>query len=219
MTKLQITDINVDPNLLIADTATLGMFILAGKSTFTIANERSGNRLTFKVEVGKERTKKGGYRKAHGKGPWFVSVFDRNSWIYLGTIFRKAGGGWELRATKRSTLGKGSSLFRAFSWLADHCNVGKPLPSCVKAWRSTDCGRCGKELISEHRLIGYGPHCCKAMGVDTKVLFKLDTDEKRLAYLREALYEHAQKNNPTLHLLGDMASSEVVGDYIRAHAA
>lgn len=120
-------------------------FVLAGRAVFTVRNEHTGNRLTYKV------------KKAKDTDVWFVSVLAGASYDYVGTIF---GDGF--RWTHKSAVPRDSVAFRVFAWLYDHILANIELPGFVQVYHEGKCGRCGRPLtVPESIESGFGPECVK----------------------------------------------------------
>ena len=120
-------------------------FVKAGKALFTIENEATGGRFTFKV------------KKHEDKELYFVSVLNGpdnySNYRYVGTIF-----GNEFRHTKKS-IDKNAPAFKAFDWFNRRLNEGV-LPEGVNVYHEGKCGRCGRKLtVPESIKSGYGPEC------------------------------------------------------------
>ena len=86
----------------------------------------------------------------------------------------------------------------------------------VKVWRGDNCGRCGADLTSEFRLIGYGPECCKHMGVDAKAVLAITDERGRLEAVRDMAHRHARdlQDQRFLRLL---PSGSIARDYAAGH--
>ena len=126
-------------------------FIKGGNSVFTIKNNETDNRYTFKVKKHKE------------KELWFVSVLtggdNTNSYSYIGTIFDDG-----FKLTKKSNFKEDSVCYKAFSWLYKVLNSGKELPEKVEFWHEGKCGRCGRKLtVPESIETGFGPECASKL--------------------------------------------------------
>ena len=128
-------------------------FVKAGKAIFTLENETTGNRFTYKV------------KKLKNKDIWFVSVLNGpdnyHNYNYLGCIFDKT-----FRSTSKSRIGQDALSFKAFKWLNSIINLDKPLPEGVNVYHEGRCGRCGKRLtVPSSILSGYGPECVKKQNI------------------------------------------------------
>lgn len=102
-------------------------FILAGKA-FTVENEKSGNRFTFKVR----KLEGGGDDNPHGT-PHFVSVLtngdNETGFEYLGTIWQ----GKSYFPGKKSRISIDAPSQKTFVWLWNKLKTGK-LPAVVKIY-------------------------------------------------------------------------------------
>ncbi len=128
-------------------------FLKAGKAIFTLENEKSGNRFTYKV------------KKLKDKDIWFVSVLNGpdnyHNYHYLGCIFDQT-----FRSTKKSRIGQDALSFLAFKWLNSMLNAGAPLPEEINIYHEGRCGRCGKRLtVPSSIMSGFGPECVKKQNI------------------------------------------------------
>ena len=125
-------------------------FIKAGKALFTVVNEKTGNRFTFKVN------------QAEDKPVWFVKVLNGSNndsdYAYIGFI-----NGESFKWTAKSRVKPEAQSFKVFSWLWEHI---KSLPENVKVYHEGKCGRCGRTLtVPDSIESGFGPECIhKIMG-------------------------------------------------------
>lgn len=122
-------------------------FIKAGKAVFTVVNESTGNRFTFRVTRHKKR-----------RDLYFVSVLSGadnvNDYTYMGSIF-----GDDFRLTRNSRVNSKAQSFIVFSWFLRN---SKNLPDVVKVYHENRCGRCGRALtVPESVRSGFGPECIK----------------------------------------------------------
>lgn len=128
-------------------------FVLAGKAIFTVQNENTGNRFTYKVSQAKQADNK---RKV-----WFVSVLNGpDSYSYIGTIFgNDFNPTLNFRNTKKSTVKEDAQCFKVFAWMLKNKSI---LPEFVKVHHAGYCGRCGRRLtVPESIKNGLGPECAK----------------------------------------------------------
>ena len=133
------------------DGANLRTFILAGDSIFTVENEATGGRFTFKVS------------RADGENPdrpWFVGLLagpdNTSDYRYMGCIFEGA----KYVITRKSWIAPDSPSQKAFMWLWLRVASAAPLPSSVKVYHMGRCGRCGRPLtVPESIRTGLGPVC------------------------------------------------------------
>jgi len=136
----------------IKDQAQALAYLLGGKAIFTVKNEETGNRYTFKVEQPKPEM------------PHFVRVLtgpdNGGHWTYLGAIFNA----YRFRLTRASKMSKGSTPVRAFGWIFHKLQKGE-LPSEIHFWHEGRCGRCGRRLtVPESIKAGFGPICITKIG-------------------------------------------------------
>lgn len=123
-------------------------FIKAGNAIFTIKNEETGNRFTFRV------------CKHTEKKLWFVKVLtgpeNTTNYSYIGTIFEDG----IYRITKKSAFKSDAPCNLAFNWLNDHLRLNKNLPQQISIYHMGSCGRCGRPLtVPESIKLGLGPEC------------------------------------------------------------
>jgi hypothetical protein len=128
-------------------------FILAGKAIFTVENEKTGNRFTFRVDAHKEKD-----------GLHFVNVLtgrdNERNYEYIGTIHNCRG----YFPGKKSRIPVSAQSQKVFIWLWSSLKKGK-LPSEVKIFHEGRCGRCGRKLtVPESIRTGLGPECSKKGG-------------------------------------------------------
>jgi hypothetical protein len=132
-------------------------YMMAGKSTFTIKNEVSGNRFTYKVN---RKKPVGGIEQ----NVWFVSVLynpnNESDYKYIGTIFKDSAEEPPVfRHTSKSKVSREAQSFQTFEYVFTHL-MNKSLKSIVNIYRSNRCGRCGKKLtVPESIMNGLGPDC------------------------------------------------------------
>lgn len=127
-------------------------FIKGGNALFTIKNETSGNRFTYKV------------KKLKDKDLWFVSVLrgsdNTADYTYMGCLF-----GDDFRMTRNSKVGRNAPSYKAFRWVWGRILMDN-VPECVSIHHKGRCGRCGRVLtVPESIESGFGPECInKIMG-------------------------------------------------------
>lgn len=139
----------------LTSTPAIRRFALAGKATFTAASLSSGRRFTFKVTA-----------KRGVEGLWYVSARVGEAFAYIGAI-RQGNRRLFFNAARNAPLGADSYLAACWNFIFDSLLVyGDALPDDVRVWHSGACGRCGIELTSEYRFVGYGPTCCVHLGID-----------------------------------------------------
>ena len=135
--------------------ALIRRFITAGKSYFTVASIKTGNRFTYRV------------RKSKDGAIWFVALLtgteNTSCYSYMGYI----NGDGDFRTTKKSQITETAPSTNAFKWLWNRVtNDNKDLPDGAEFIRSSRCGRCAKVLTTPESIIefgGYGPECVKML--------------------------------------------------------
>ncbi len=147
-------------------------FIFGGKSTFTVRNDETGNRFTYKVS------------KLKNKDIFFVSVLTGNNneenFTFIGTIFDKK----EFVHSKKSKISKEAISVKAFSWVFKRLNTSGILDT-VSVWHEGFCAKCGRKLtVPESIESGFGPECAKTNKVLTNN-FKAhkSSDFKQLSFI------------------------------------
>jgi len=130
-------------------------FILAGKSIFTIENESTRNRFTFKISKPRD------FDMFTNK-IWFVSLLsgpDNNSnYSYMGIIDRDMN----FRLTKKSRVSEKAISMQAFKWVYSKLKNSqtKQIPETVHFYHEGRCGRCGRRLtVPKSIKTGFGPTC------------------------------------------------------------
>lgn len=122
-------------------------FALAGNATFTVVNEETGNRFTFKVQASDD-----------GKRHYVKVLTGPDNWTnytYLGTIFD----GKNYKHGKQSSISEKAQSAKVFAWFWSHLDN---LPENVKVHHEGKCGRCGRKLtVPESIVSGFGPECVK----------------------------------------------------------
>jgi hypothetical protein len=133
-------------------------FMLAGKAVFTVVNESTGNRFTYKVVKA---------RDAKPQGPWFVKVLcgpdNMRHYKYLGCVWlNHPDQGPVYVHGKKSRISHEADSARAFAWTLRRLAGVGVLPDCIKVYHEGRCGRCGKRLTVPQSIEdGYGPECVK----------------------------------------------------------
>lgn len=134
-------------------------FVVAGKATFTIKNNRSGRRFTYKVSAKK-------YKKEDKvqEPIFYVKLLTGpRRFSYMGMIAQ----GTFRKTTANTTIPKEAHSFIAFSWFWNEgVSKGKVPPPFVQVWHEGKCGRCGRPLtVPESIKSGYGPCCSIILGI------------------------------------------------------
>jgi hypothetical protein len=125
-------------------------FVKAGNALFTIQNEATGNRFTYKVRVADDKPEL-----------FFVSVCsgpnNTEDYTYLGSIIHGT-----FKATRGTKVSISAQSFKAFAWFNERINTGCIFPETVHVYHAGRCGRCGRTLtVPESIQNGLGPECIK----------------------------------------------------------
>lgn len=135
-------------------------FILGGKATFTIRNEATGNRFTYKI------------KKHKTKDLFFVSLLygpdNENDFRFLGTIFERS----HFVYGQKSTISKEATSYKAFYWVFRRL-ISKESLETVTIWHEGKCAKCGRKLtVPESIESGFGPECVKMFTVSKPLTTK-----------------------------------------------
>lgn len=146
----------------ILPTSRLLDFITAGNAIFTVINDVTGNRYTFKTSVCTDRV-----TGKRNDDLYFVGVLtgpdNTSSYQYLGTIRRDANA-LRFDHGRKSAISFDAPSARAFRWTFAHIIAGE-FPDCVRVMHAGRCGRCGRVLtVPESIESGYGPECIGKVG-------------------------------------------------------
>lgn len=144
-------------------------FVFAGNATFTIINEKTGDRFTYKVT-------RASNPKPEYKGVWFIKVLygkDNNtSYLYLGSVFehsddtlnlnpRKRKGKFYRHGEEKSNFTSNGTCVKAFVFFLTYRHQ---LPIFIKVYHEGKCGHCGRKLtVPESIESGFGPKCVTLM--------------------------------------------------------
>lgn len=144
--------------------------LLAGKAIFTVQNEETGNRFTYKIKA------------ADNNRLYFVSVLvgadNYNNYNYIGTIGA---------LNRRYSHGKSSSIKTSaqsdivFKWVWERI-VSNTLPEVVKIYHMGKCCRCGRKLTTPESIkSGIGPKCSSKLGRSEVKIEKQSRNDKKNA--------------------------------------
>lgn len=130
-------------------------FILGGRSYFTLVNEDTSNRITYKVNFPR--------RQRDEKNPvYFVRTADIGGYKYLGMMV-KENNVWLFKETKKTDLRIATmkQKFQVFQWYLKNLQQ-QSLPESIKFYHEGRCCRCGRKLtVPESIKTGIGPECKK----------------------------------------------------------
>jgi hypothetical protein len=135
---------------------TLKDFIFAGTAIFTVVNETTGNRFTFRV-------RKAGWGTSDVKSDiFYVSVLtgsDNNScYTFLGSFF--GGKNQMYRHSPKSKIGFSAVSNKVIDWFFQNYIKNPNVYTTVKVYHSGKCGKCGKKLTTPESIkSGLGPYC------------------------------------------------------------
>lgn len=135
---------------------TLKNFIFAGNAIFTVINETTGNRFTFRI-------RKAGWGTSNVKSDiFYVSVLtgsDNNTcYSFLGSYF--AGKSQMYHHSPKSKIGASAHSNKVIDWFFNFYTKNPNLYSTVKVYHSGKCGKCGKKLTTPDSIkSGLGPYC------------------------------------------------------------
>jgi len=125
-------------------------FIVAGNAMFTIFNDDTNGRFTFRV-----------CRSKDNEHLYFVSVLtgpsNTTDYTYMGVLVNGT-----FKLTRGSKVSAEALSFRAFNWFARMLNAGRDFPVNFHFYHAGRCGRCGRTLtVPESIETGLGPECSK----------------------------------------------------------
>lgn len=130
-------------------TTNIEKFVFGGKSRFTVVNEKTGNRFTYRIKGMKDN------ENLH-----FVSLLtgsdNETSYSFFGSIFNRETYKF---STKKSKIGCESQGVKVFDWFVKSLK-SNTLPDFVSVYHEGKCGRCGRTLtVPESIVSGFGPEC------------------------------------------------------------
>ena len=135
---------------------TLKDFVFAGTAVFTILNETTGNRFTFRV-------RKAGWGTSNVKSDiFYVSVLtgsdNESSYTFLGSFF--GGANQFYRHSPKSKIGFSAISNKVIDWFFTSYFKNPSRYTTVKVYHSGKCGKCGKKLTTPESVkSGLGPYC------------------------------------------------------------
>ena len=128
----------------------VSVFVFGGKAIFTLRNNATGNRFTYKLTRKKEI-------KEGERDVVFVKVLSRpnntSDYTFLGTIFDRS----EYKHSPKSPFGADCQSSKVIGWFVK--NMSR-LPEQIEVWHEGRCGICGKRLTDPESIsLGFGPKC------------------------------------------------------------
>lgn len=134
---------------LIKSTEAIEKFIFGGKALFTVKNEKTQNRFTYKIKASKD-----------GK-VFFISTFfgcdneSSKNYKFIGTIFDRT----KFVIGKKCKVNPEHLSIKGFDWFFRNLRA-HTLPTDCGVYHSCKCGRCGRTLtVPESIESGFGPEC------------------------------------------------------------
>lgn len=126
------------------------VFLLAGKATFTVVSEATGDRYTYQVR---------NWKKAKNGTMHFVSVRTGNDYAKIGVIKDKD----YFQTSRNADLPHDDKRTLGFRYVFNHL-MAKRLPPKAEIWHEGQCGRCARPLTDPYSIArGIGPECASKM--------------------------------------------------------
>ncbi len=172
-------------------------FFAAGHAIFTVLNGR-GDRHTYRIKRSKR------------SGRYFASVLagpdNTRDYRYLGEFI---GEDYEIKITRDSAYGSGSTQVRVLRWVLDIFKNEKPLPDGYQVLHAGACCCCGRLLTTPESIqSGIGPICAEKNGIwYFSDGFVNDADDKNSPFSKEKAKAYAK-------LLRLKAATEILEDSI-----
>jgi hypothetical protein len=129
-------------------------FALAGRAVFTVSNENSGERYTYRVSAKPSRMNP-------TENTYFVSLLagsdNESDYRYIGLLDPAT---LEVRTTARSQYRADSKPVQVIAWALRHVAASRALPTGYALRHAGRCARCGRLLtVPESIDSGFGPEC------------------------------------------------------------
>jgi len=126
-------------------------YIIGKKALYTIVNERTGNRFTFKTKEGKSNKN---FLNIHV----LTGPDNTSNYSILGYIGKH---NWNFQTSQFSTISTDAQSFKVFQWVYNHLR-NNTLPDYISVYHHGKCSRCGRNLTVPHSIeAGIGPECMK----------------------------------------------------------
>lgn len=144
----------------------LSAFIFAGSCVFTLQNEKSGTRFTYRFRrAPADPTQPEQPAKDR---PIFVHVLtgpnNSNDYSYLGTVWESSRGTGKPAFVhgKKSRISADAPSAKGVAWLVDKLATTGAVPEPLRVYHEGRCGRCGRALtVPESIETGLGPICAE----------------------------------------------------------
>lgn len=138
---------------IIKDKEQMEHFLSGGNAIFTLHNNRTGNRYTYKVTQ-----KKGG-------DIFWVKLLNgtdnTQDYRFFGTMFPNCNPrGYWLKHSFKGQIGETARSVVTFKWFIQRLQEDTPFPEPFEFYHEGRCGRCGRKLtVPESITSGFGPKC------------------------------------------------------------
>lgn len=125
-------------------------YILGGKAIFTVRNEDTRNRFTYKFKQAKKNDKL-----------WWVFVLtgtdNEHDYKFIGAFSHEKG----YIHSPKSGITPAATSVKVIAWYT-YWLFKNQLPAFIKTYHLNHCGRCGRALtVPESVISGFGPECIK----------------------------------------------------------
>lgn len=124
-------------------------YIIGQRAIYTLHNENSGNRFTYKTKQSKKNSN-------------FLNIYvltgpnNTRDYTLLGYINKST---WSFNPSKFSSISSDAQSFKVFEWVYNRLRSNS-LPEYIKAIHYNTCCRCGKVLTRPHTIAaGIGDDC------------------------------------------------------------
>lgn len=144
----------IDDTTKLVDKDKVEQFLFAGKAIFTIRNNKTMNRFTFRVVKPKRIT----------DDVYFVSVLtgsdNYSHYSFFGTIKNNKR---TFKLSAKAKIDLDSLSVKAWMWFWKRLLSDQDFPPEIEIWHEGICGKCGHRLtVPESISIGLGPTCAKS---------------------------------------------------------
>lgn len=144
----------IDDTTKLVDKDKVEQFLFAGKAIFTIRNNKTMNRFTFRVVKPKRIT----------DDVYFVSVLtgsdNYSHYSFFGTIKNNKR---TFKLSAKAKIDLDSLSVKAWMWFWKRLLSDQDFPPEIEIWHEGICGKCGHHLtVPESISVGLGPVCAKS---------------------------------------------------------
>lgn len=145
---------------ILSDKERIESFIYAGNAIFTIKNNITGNRFTFRLQKPKE--------KRGSAEIWFASVLTSPDYYgFLGSVIMSNSRDMfgknvhNFCYSRKSRINPEAQSMKVIMWFIKALD-NDSIPANVEIWHEGKCGRCGRTLtVPESIESGLGPICAE----------------------------------------------------------